>query len=647
MSEKNPVRKLSAEVARKIAAGEVIDRPCAIVRELMDNAIDSSASSITVEITSGGIEKIRVVDNGCGMTKDDLENCAFPHSTSKIKSENDLLHLFTLGFRGEALSSIAAVSRLSIVSGGYKMAFKNALERTIEKATELQGTIVLSESLFADFPARRVFLKRPASEALLCKNTFIEKTLAFPEKSFRFVQDNDIKLDLPSQSLKERFVQANEISESASLFYELSYGEMQNASENQDFSFKIIIGEPGVYRQNKKDISIFVNGRKITEYSLVQAIEYGSQGFFPNGTFPVAVAFIQMNPELVDFNIHPAKKEVRFKDSSALHHAISTTVKQFFVDYSKVGVRGKDLGFREESRHCETTLLRAVSSVKDTVISSNAQSPYPLFTSYNISHSAGMTARLASRGGIFSRPTTAQTTTANTTPTIPLTPPAPTMAEKVMQIADNALKAYRGEKMVSSDASTVISSTAQVAPSVLSDFHFLGSALGTFIIVEKDNALYIIDQHAAHERHIFDKIMKNQGARQKLLLPYIVHTKNAAEDAYLESIKDELAKIGFDCENRDGGEWAFTSINERWRGNELELESAILDKKVLPKDLIYSMAAMTACKAAVKDGYILDEDAAKKIALAALSLPDPHCPHGRPVYTVLTRDELFERVRRT
>lgn len=176
MSIKNPVRTLNPEVARKIAAGEVIDRPNAIVRELLDNAIDSGATSITVEILGGGIDSIRVIDNGSGMTKEDLQNCAHPHATSKISTEVDLMNLSTLGFRGEALASIASVARLSIKSGTWKMRASITEDHILEPIAEIKGTIVQAEGLFENFPARRMFLKRPSTEALMCKNTFLEKS---------------------------------------------------------------------------------------------------------------------------------------------------------------------------------------------------------------------------------------------------------------------------------------------------------------------------------------------------------------------------------------------------------------------------------------------------------------------------------------
>ena len=290
MSLKNPVRTLNPEVARKIAAGEVIDRPNAIVRELMDNAVDAGATSITVEISGGGIDRIRIIDNGNGMTREDLENCARPHATSKIQSEVDLMNLSTLGFRGEALASIAAVSRLSIQSGGYKMRASITEDHIIGAAPELTGTIVQSEGLFENFPARRQFLKRPATEGIMCRNTFVEKALARPDIAFRFVSDGETKIDLPAgQSLKDRFVSACNYSEGPELFYEFG---SDAGGQSPDWSFKVVIGEPAVSRTNKKEIFIYANGRRIQEYSLVQAVEYGGLIFIRQKERPAFLIFL-------------------------------------------------------------------------------------------------------------------------------------------------------------------------------------------------------------------------------------------------------------------------------------------------------------------------------------------------------------------
>ncbi len=697
MSKENPVRTLNPEVARKIAAGEVIDRPNAIIRELMDNAIDSDADNIIVEISDGGIEKARIVDNGCGMTKEDLESCARPHATSKIASETDLLNLTTLGFRGEALSSIAAVCRLSIVSGGYKMRASITEDHIIEPATPLNGTIVQAEGLFENFPARRQFLKRPASEGLMCKNTFVEKSLPNTEISFRFIQDGEIKLDLQKgQTLQERFVKAMELHENVSLF---NLVENSSGGKNPDWSFKIVIGEPGVYRSNKKNIYIFVNGRRIQEYSLAQAIEYGSQGYFPNGTFPVAAAFITINPSLVDFNIHPAKKEARFKDISSLHHGISTAVKRFFSEYTNRTMKAQaekiqkipETFLFEPEKLAEKALESSEAktegsgeySIRNTGSYSGLRSRFFGGTSSTLSMMTKETP-LNSWTGYASKNATYEKKSLFEEPKQKFNADdknsAPEISEKqaktkeIIDFMNKAIAAYSGipEKSENietenpeyasefSEKNAILpeknnassekpENSTQNPPQIQQqdDFHFVGSALGTFLIAEKGNTLFIIDKHAAHERMLFDQIMKNPGAVQTLLIPYIIETSTKKDDEYLESIKNELKKVGFTCENKGNGRWEFTTLHERWNGTEEDLYHALLDIKANPKDLIYSIAASTACKAAVKDGTILEDAAAEKIARATLQLEDPHCPHGRPCYTTITRENLFHLVRRT
>lgn len=677
MSKENPVKTLNPEVARKIAAGEVIDRPNAIIRELMDNAIDSGADSITVEINEGGIEKTRIVDNGCGMTKEDLSSCARPHATSKISSETDLLNLTTLGFRGEALSSIAAVCRLSIISGGYKMRASITEDHIIEPATPLEGTIVQAEGLFENFPARRQFLKRPASETLMCKNTFVEKSLPNTGISFRFIQDGEIRLDLPKgQTLPERFVKAMELREDTRLFNLI---ENSSGEKNPDWSFKIVIGEPVVYRNNKKNIYIFVNGRRIQEYSLAQAIEYGSQGYFPNGTFPVAAAFITVNPSLVDFNIHPAKKEARFKDISSLHHGISTAVKKFFSDYTNRTMKAQAEKIKKipetflfEPEKLAAKALEQSESENRTGMETAVRTPYESETSHfgvrsrffgGTSSTRSMMTRetpLNSWTGYASKNASHEKKSLFEEPEQKFNAGnenrAPEILEKkekmqeIIGFMDKAISAYSGHTKKTEEIPAPeiqneekpFSETQQK-----DDFHFIGSALGTFLIAEKNNTLYIIDKHAAHERMLFDQIMKNPESAQTLLIPYVIETASKKDDEYLESIKNELKKVGFTCENKGNGRWEFTTLHERWNGTEEELYHALLDIKANPKDLIYTVAASTACRAAVKDGTILEDSAAEKIARGALSLDDPHCPHGRPCYTTITRENLFHLVRRT
>jgi len=639
MSINNPVRTLNAEVARKIAAGEVIDRPNAIVRELMDNAIDAGSTFITVEIAGGGIDKIRIVDNGCGLTKEDLQNCAKPHATSKISTETDLLNLSTLGFRGEALASIAAVARLSIVSGGWKMRASITEDHIIEQVAETQGSIVMSEGLFENFPARRQFLKRPATEALMCKNTFIEKAMARPDIAFRFIVDGQVKIDLPAgQSLKDRFIFANSYSEPKELFYELNNSA---GGTNPDWKFSVVIGEPAVSRTNKKEIFIYANGRRIQEYSLVQAVEYGGQGFFPNGTYPVAAVFVDVNPNLVDFNIHPAKKEARFYDISDLHHGLSTTIKGFFQNYTLQNFREDKTAdeVRTEDDLFGGSFSTPSSSFSSTSQSYNASSNRPSNSSLyekHISYKSNQTGessfsdfRAKYLGGSSSGTSGSNSNFGSATRSTP----TGFSYVKNDQLTDEALAAASGEDV------EIISEEQKIK--------YVGKCLGTFLLAEKNNSLYLIDQHAVHERILFNNLMNNQGNRQNLLIPYKIHTESKTQDNQLEKLKDELTKIGFETVKIQDGQWEITTIPERWTGSVYDLQALLFVKQVEPQEIIRSIAAMTACKAAIKDGYIIDDQTAEELVKKAFTLDDPHCPHGRPIYTVISRAKLFELVKRT
>lgn len=638
---RRPVKVLPPEVACKIAAGEVIDRPNAIVRELLDNAVDSGATKISVEIAGGGIDKIRVVDNGSGLTKEDMEVCAKPHATSKITSEVDLLNLSTLGFRGEALSSISSVSRLTITSGSWKLQSRLAKDNIIEPCQEVEGTIVQSENLFENFPARRVFLKRPASETKMCHSTFIEKTLPRPDIAFRFYVDNELRNDLPSGvSLTSRFVHAMNFKEAESLFYEIK-GEAIDKS----WSYTLILGDPIISRNDKKDIFIFVNGRKIVEYSLVQAIEYGATGYFPNGTHPVAVAFIKINSDLVDFNIHPAKKEARFKDISALHHSISSSVRNFFHNLTLKTMKD-DNDTQYEFQDIEKPYSNDSKNTNSEI-------------DFNTQKTSVLDSSTDERGAFFSN-STGYEKRAEYDYKSPSTdykihsklhPISNSKFDSISELADSA-SSYNGintEKPISdatgkSTNEAVGSSTQNKTEGKIKYF---GTTLGCFLLAEKNNILYLIDQHAAHERYIYDNILSEKNKCQKLLIPYEIEPQSQQDDDYLASIQDKMKEVGFTLKKCENGKWEVESVHERWKGSQRDFENTIFEKRYSPEEIISKIAAMTACKAAVKDGYILDEDTASDLAQKALNLKDPHCPHGRPVYTMLSREKLFMLVKRT
>lgn len=711
-----PVKQLPTEVARKIAAGEVIDRPASILREMLDNAVDSGADSITADISGGGIDSVTVTDNGIGMTKEDLAAAAHPHSTSKITSEDDLKALSTLGFRGEALASIAAVSRLEIVSRrrGEDIAWKLAAPlagsggNIITPATRPEGTTVKSQALFEDIPARRLFLKRPATETAQCRQIFIEKALPFTDISFRLIADGKTRLDLPAgESLAERFVEAFEMNESPSLFSEITVqdktlfhrekdssvsddeSETGDASASKDSSgdfgdwrITLLLGDPAVSRADKRHLLIYVNGRRVQEYSLLQAIEYGATGFFPNGTHPAAVLFLEINPALVDFNIHPAKKEVRFKDISAVHHAVSTAVRSFYVRQSEEkrdavienGWKQTDMDFDDGSTSIADEGSGSVSrheSEPRSAVRSLAEAALNAGISKSASFGAGSTekAQPAGTGADYAYEAGRQTSGSSTFSGSRQTGAARAFVSGAYSTgAESAYGSNRSTGASSAftalDSSTTASCTftgaasstiassafgaADETPHVpLDSFKYIGQIMQVFLAVEKDDTLLLIDQHAGHERILYDKFMKGCGRKQPLLIAESFETESDADDAYLNSLLPALDEAGFSLKQVEAGIWEVAAIPATWQGKAGDLYTALIEKRIEPAELQRTLAAYTACRSAVKEGHYLDEGTGRMLAAQILALSDPHCPHGRPLWIALTQDELYALIKRT
>ena len=613
---KHTVKILPPEVARKIAAGEVIDRPNAIVRELLDNAIDSGAKNIILEIAGGGIDKIRVTDDGCGMSKEDLKNSIKPHATSKISTEQDLLALNTMGFRGEALPSIAAVSRLEITTKqenedtAFKLTCHIESEDNITEAVLEKGTIVQALSLFENFPARRVFLKRPASEGLLCKQTFIEKSLAFPQIAFRFISDGQIKMDLPAtNSQTQRCIQALELKNDEEQFHCIE----KTDEIAQNWNFSLIIGDSSIIKNDRKNIHIFVNGRKITEYSLMQAIEYGVTGSFPNGTHPVACLFLNINPALVDFNIHPAKKEARFKDLSAVHHAISSETRKVFTN-ENISIMKSSANDSFEEQNYKLDIINAVNeSTEKAYHDYKFHQGYGTHTNYTRNPEYGKSS--------FS-----------------------TEHDTEVPHADYANIASVQESEFVHTASQEISS--HVTQNKSYDFRYIGNLFNVFLLVEKNECLYAIDQHAGHERILYEELLEKNAQIQPLLFPFDIDVESEVQDEYLESIKEKMTEAGFTLK-KDNGKWTITTVPIKWQGKKKDLQEALFEKLYEPEEFMRHFLATCACKAAIKEGHYIDPDTACQLIEKIFALKDPHCPHGRPIWFTLSKQQMYALVKRT
>ncbi len=579
--------KLSKETAAKIAAGEVIERPASVVRELIDNAIDAGASKIFVEIEQGGIASIRVSDDGNGMSKEDLEICTQTHTTSKIKNAEDLLSLNSLGFRGEALASIQAVSNLEITSTREGPAAWKLALNSVSPARYNKGSSVEVKNLFANFPARKKFLKRPQYEAAQCRQIFIEKALPHFEIEMRYFVEGANRLILPAHnSLKERCLAAMQFKEEEKLFYQIE-------QEGDGFNFSLVLGSPAVVRSDKRNIYVFVNGRRINEYGLIQAINYGAEGYFPNGGFPIAFLFLEVAPSRVDFNIHPAKKEAKFEDYKEIHRAVSSTVAHFYKQKTVSSLLKKDefdptftesLGFPQDEIAAKPVYdWSEKTRLYDSMLKNNfAQSVAGDFkNNYDKEGNNNFSQNNFHRNN-----------------------------------HDNEWNNFSRNNSPQNNFSA-----PQDFPQA--DFKFLGQFCGTFIAVEKNDALYIIDQHATHERIIFEELKANLGSSQELLIPYKIETESEKEDKHIRKNLDDLKKLGFNIREEKKGLWIISAVPIRWKGCEKDLYKDIVEAGKNPEGFMHNILATTACRAACKDGDILDPIFAYNLAVKAFALPEP------------------------
>ncbi|GHT77188.1 DNA mismatch repair protein MutL [Spirochaetia bacterium] len=622
------IRLLPPEEARKIAAGEVIDRPAALVREFMDNAIDAGSSSVEVFIEEGGIRRTEVIDDGGGMGREDLRLCWEAHATSKIRSLDDLTTAETLGFRGEALAAAAAVSHLEVLSSEdgreawLLVVGPGGGEPRLTQSQRIKGTSIRAIGLFDTIPARRRFLKREGSEANLCRQIFTEKALAFPEINFRFTQDGQLKLYLPAaSSLKERFAQALLNRSEGAFLHEI-------AAQGPGFSVVMVVGGPELYRSDRRQQYIFANGRRIQDYSLIQALEYGLQGWFPNGSHPVGAVYIDIDPALADFNIHPAKREVRFRDSGAIHRAITAPLgdytRRLYIAEGEAGYQSdREAGFDAIQSDAARSGGAAETGFDWASANSRAwERVGPLAMEALLDHPSAFAPRPGSpRSAPFAGPPPGSETAPSPFPLYgaPVAEKSPVYGEN-----DNAP-----------------SPADAAAPRI----RLVGRLFHLFILIELEDRLYIIDQHAAHERILYDRFLTGPIPRQELLVPIPFTTESGDDDEFLSSRREDLAKLGI-LIIRERDSWHIEALPENWKLSDSETVQEILTLRTAGENIAEHWAATLSCHGAVKDGDYLDDTTALALAEAALSLPIPRCPHGRPVWSEISRETLFRAVRR-
>jgi DNA mismatch repair protein MutL len=602
MSERAAIQILDPSVARKIAAGEVIERPGGVVRELLDNSLDAGSTQIDVELDGGGNELIRVTDNGHGMGRDDLERCFLPHATSKIATDDDLIRVRTLGFRGEALSSVAAVSRLEITSAppgesAHRLRVDAGRLLELAPAAGAPGTTVTASDLFYNVPARKQFLKRAASELTVSRSVFLDKALPFPDVGFRLSSNGELKKMLPPTDRIGRITDAYPERTEPATLHEIE-------ATGNGFHAHVVAGEPRAHRKDRKNLQVFVNRRRVWEYALVQAVEYAYRDYLHGGLYPVAYLFLDVEPELVDFNIHPAKREVRFRNLADIHRRVVAALADYLRVFDRRSVAmDRPLPFDTPSGavevrehpptgtsggvHSIASAARHVASVPDTSIrrSTTGQGRPRSDGSYDLS-------RVYDPAGV------------------PATDSQPTEARS------------------GHDGS----------------FRYLGQVMELFLVVEHGEKLYLVDQHAAHERVIYDRL-RGGASGQELLFPVRLEFEPEAE-AVIEEKREALGRLGIELERRDGG-WELVTIPASVSMDAESLAALLMDLLDRPSDFERELYASLSCRSAVMEGDRIAPATAMEIIRGVLGLDNARCPHGRPVWIEWSRDELARLVGRS
>ena len=719
------INLLDKDTINKIAAGEVIEGPAAVVKELVENAIDADANSVTVEIKDGGTSLIRVTDNGKGIGSDDIKAAFLPHATSKIKTADDLTLVSSLGFRGEALASIAAVSEVEVLTktadeiSGIRYVINGGKEETNEPIGTPEGTTFVVRNIFYNTPARKKFLKTAATEGRYVGEVMEHMAVSHPEIAFKFILNGQVKLQtMGNGSLKDV------------LFY--IYGKETTANiipvNNPDaegepvngLSVRGYIGKPSLTRGNKEYENYFINGRFIKNKVITRAIEDAYKSFLMQHRFPFTCLLISVDSSLVDVNVHPAKLEVRFSDTESLYRLIFHEVdnalrkkdllpdmgikqvpdKQPLVrefksaskseksegyvipdipmpepfEKSRQGEWKKELKpvFKQESFVAEKAKRDEASPlIKSEIYAPLVSTPVSDVNSSELNKSlenkneisfdnANKDEKLNTVNMNSTFVENDKKTTGNTY--IESVEEEGISYKKISDYSEEetAIKTETTTVELGSDTDNELSSEdfkgGILAKKALPDIKIIGQIFGTYWIMEFDGSVYMIDQHAAHEKVMYEKFVKEISANKvtsQNLLPPVVVTLSGSQRQIAEEISDHLHKLGFEIEPFGGNEYVIKAVPTELFGiSEKEMLFDIIDqyslegKKATP-DTVLSKLATMACKAAIKGNMNISLLEAKALIEELMSLDNPYnCPHGRPTMIFMSKSDVEKKFKR-
>ena len=650
------INVLGFEIANLIAAGEVVDRPASVVKELLENAIDAGATEITCEIRAGGVSMIRVSDNGCGMTPEDLPVAIRRHATSKIHSADDLNAIATLGFRGEALAAIAAVSELKIISKTKDAATGTLLSAsggTITEITDVgcaDGTTVLVENLFGAVPARRKFLKRDATEAAAVSAMVEKVAMSRPDVALTLKIDGADKFATPGDGNLQNALYAL-------LGRDFATRLLPVSGESGGIAVSGFVGRSDNARGNRNAQNVFINARYVRSKTVTAALERAFNSYMAPEKFPVAVLFLSCDPRVVDVNVHPAKLEVRFSNEQAVFEAVYYAVRAALES----GQGRPELSLENTRR----TTYQVDKNPADTGaeryrVSTPPTGKTPSFGSSYSGGTPGSHDRLppvsipsqGHRGGAYvARPVAPQETTPEQ---------SNRFLSDLARAKDNASSGVR----VASPGVGNIPAPPPAVSTLASDvpaYRFIGDAFRTYLFLETDGELLIIDQHAAHERLLFEELksrLQTDGrvASQSMLLPLPVSLDPEGVAAACE-YREDLSSIGFEFAESKGGvevsaipaDVLIPDAEDLFKKSVAACEEGRGDPTVTARERRERALYQVACKAAIKGGRLYAKEQLEYLARRVMEDPSVTvCPHGRPIAIRLTKEELdrrFDRIK--
>ena len=639
---------LDKDTIDKIAAGEVVERPASIVKELLENSIDAGSSLVTVEIKNGGIDLIRITDNGCGIPSGEVKKAFLRHATSKIVSDKDLISIKSLGFRGEALSSIAAVSKCEMISKtrdeltGVRYYIEGGTEVEYEEIGAPDGTSIIIRDIFYNTPARRKFLKTASTEGAHISELVEKLAMANTEIAFKFISNGQIKLQTNgSGNLKD-------------IVYQLYGKEISKALCNVDYEkngIKIrgVVARPEVTRSSRSLENIFVNGRYIKDNIISKAVEDGFGDRLMQHQYPFCALNFELNG--VDVNVHPRKMEVRFSDRNFVYDNTKEAVEEIFITQS--AVREVPVGKTSNEKKVFVNTPEPFENKRRDMYEvpekglQNKYEDVPKDTLHSTGSDDEIKWRVPKENMYNPKDDMSFIKDENT-------------KRVYSDINDLSNKSIKEVNIGNIDDANL----SGIKPSQLSFFEseskkymkVIGQVFDTYWIVQLENEMYIIDQHAAHEKVMYERLLKESKANKlssQMINPPIIVTLTDLEQNVLKEHMDEFRGIGFDIEEFGGKEYKinaipniFPSIPKAELFNEMLSDSTNYDV-ISPSELILAKVASMSCKAAIKGNMRISLLEANELFDELLSLDNPYnCPHGRPTVIKMTKQEIEKKFKR-